>query len=236
VSFEIGKTLGTNEPNFSIEYLSRPVFGHRVIKTFTIKDKISLAYVLGVLKGDGCLANRKRSHYFIDLQVKDKDFAKNFAEALSKVLNENVTFKTLRRSTIRGIFDGYEVCKGHKGFYLWYKRHESNTISIIESLGPRAISLFLRGFFDSEGSPQKCTASIRLYNKDIPLLESIQRLLLKYFQIPSKILSYSHTHPFLVIYGWRSFKHFSEHIGFSIERKQKRLNLLVAQVRRQSYE
>jgi intein-encoded DNA endonuclease-like protein len=50
------------------------------------------------LKGDGCLANRKRSHYFIDLQVKDKDFTKTFAEALSKVLNENVTFKRLRRA------------------------------------------------------------------------------------------------------------------------------------------
>lgn len=235
MSFEIGKNIETGEP-FSINYLSRPAYGHRVVKTFTIEDHLSLAYVLGVLKGDGCVADRILPHYFIDLQTKDEDFAKAFAESLSRVLKEKVEVKPLKRHTTKGFFEGYEVCKGHKGFYLWCKKHLAETVSIVDGLGKPAAAMFIRGFADSEGSPQKCTASIRLYNKDISLLQSIQWLLSKHFQVSSKILSYSHTCPFLVIYSSQNFKHFSEHIGFSIERKQERLTLLVAQVRRHSYD
>lgn len=235
MSFEIGKVLDTEEP-FSINYLSRPAYGHRIVRTFTIENRLSLAYVLGVLKGDGCVSNRRRDHYFIALQVKDEDFAKAFSECLSRVLNEEVKVKPIKRDTTKGFFEGYDICKGHKGFYLWCKKHLAEAVSIVDGLGRPAVAMFIRGFADSEGSPQKCTASIRLYNKDISLLQSIQWLLSKHFQVSSKILSYSHTCPFLVIYGLQNFKHFSEHIGFSIERKQERLTLLVAQVRRHSYD
>jgi len=234
MSFEIGHVLETQEP-FSINYLSRPAYRHRIVKTFTIEDRLSLAYVLGVLKGDGCAADRTLSHYYIDLQTKDEDFAQAFAESLSKVLKEKVEVKPLKRHTTKGPFEGYEVCKGHKGFFLWYKQHNTEITSIIDSLGVNAVAMFLRGIADSEGSPQKCIASLRIYNTDLKLLEDVQQLLEKYFDIKSKILSYpKHTCSFLNIQGNNNLRNFIR-IGFSIRRKQKRLELLVQQKRRFSY-
>ena len=223
--------------DLSFSYLSRPCFGHRIVKTFEIVDPLSLAYVVGVLHGDGCAAIRSENHYSIDLQTKDVDFAESFAEHLSRVLKQTVQVKPLERKTTKGDFKGYEVCKGHKGFYLWYKCHEIDAISIVESLGMEAVAMFLKGFADSEGSPSKCISALRIYNKNTALLETVQRLLYRYFRITSVLLNYpKHTCPFLCIYRVDNFARFSQNIGFSIKRKNDRLEVLASKQKRRGYD
>lgn len=229
MSFEVG--------DLSFSYLSRPCFGHRITKIFEIVDPLSLAYVIGVLHGDGCAAIRADDHYYIDLQTKDADFAESFAEHLSRVLKQTVQVKPLERKTVKGDFKGYEVCKGHKGFYLWYKSHQVDAISIVESLGKEAVAMFLKGFVDSEGSPSKCISALRIYNKNIALLGTIQRLLQRYFGITSVFLNYpKHTCPFLCIYRIDNFARFSRNIGFSIKRKNDRLEVFLSKQKRRGYD
>lgn len=50
-----------------------------------------LAYILGVLYGDGYLHPRIESHiYEVELEVKDYEFAETFSRVMSKLLNKKV--------------------------------------------------------------------------------------------------------------------------------------------------
>jgi intein-encoded DNA endonuclease-like protein len=199
-----------------------------VIRPATIEGNgdLELPYVLGVLKGDASAPNRKcKGHYFVALQTKDQDFAEAFAQAFSQVLYDQVIVKPLERETNRGYFKGFEVTKGCKEFFLWFKGLSNEGVfALIEGTGSGGVAAFLRGFANSEGSPQKCTVSLRLYNCDVGLLKEIQRLLFQYFKITSTIVDhYSHTRPFLNIQRVQNLQLFLTRIGFSIKRKRERL-------------
>ena len=49
-----------------------------------------LAYVLGVLIGDGYIVKEHLHNYDIEILVKDYDFAEAFSKALAKMLNKKI--------------------------------------------------------------------------------------------------------------------------------------------------
>jgi intein-encoded DNA endonuclease-like protein len=135
-----------------------------------------LAYILGVLKGDGCVYNHRRGAD-IKLVTKDYAFAESFAKALTRIgLNPRIYLESNRRSLGRGVY--YRVEASSKAFYIWYK---SLSLKDIESMltSQELIASFIRGFYESEGSYYKPEHYIHIYNTDMELIEMLQRLLQK---------------------------------------------------------
>jgi len=195
-----------------------------------------LSYVIGVRFGDACSnVNPSKGNYALELAVTDLDFAKEF--------NRCVTFAL-------GKPKGYSIFKV-KGRDPRYK-----TLYKIVAYSKRLLELFndgweevvekypccfIRGFADSEGSPicktDRQAPNILIENTDLKLLEYVRGLLSK-LGIESAVFHTNKkgdrkTFVFkkdcyrLVIRRFDSVVKYAEMIGFSIERKQKRLEELI---------
>lgn len=106
-----------------------------------------LAYVLGVIHGDGCLS-KCHHQYAIILHVKDECFARTFANSLEKLkFHSNVyTSKNYRTNTMI-----YRAVVYSKQLYEWFKSlNLPETKKLLKTRGMK--QKFIRGFYDSEGS------------------------------------------------------------------------------------
>lgn len=131
-----------------------------------------LSYVIGVLLGDGCVyeSHKTQIHwktgniaptYTIELKVKDKSFAQEFAKRLDLVLHrpENRRFHIFQSPS------GYwRTVVRNRSFGLWWK---SLTNSELEDYILAFPSDFLRGVYDSEGNLTKNEVRIFSTNPDI---------------------------------------------------------------------
>ena len=193
-----------------------------------------LAYVLGVLHGDGsiCVNNHR---YKIRLKVKDLQFADIFSIAMAKTLNKK--YSTPRWYEPKNI---WRVVYHSKAFYMWFKEQTLETLKPFIEHNKETVVNFLRGLYDSEGNHYKCKkkySQIRLYNNDTELLEYVQHLLRKYFGIVAKgpylngkagtkskmenrIIRKNHNNYQIVIYRKQHTEKFLNEIGFSILEKQ----------------
>ena len=139
-----------------------------------------LAYVIGVMLGDGSLKRHSRD-YDIKLNTIDIEFAETFSNMLAKLLNR----KVLRPKYIgrkRGRNYGWEIAYSSKAFYTWFKRQSLETLKKYIEYDKDTVKYFLRGLYDSEGSNYKCRR-ISLCNSDLDLLQYTQYLLKRYFGI-----------------------------------------------------
>jgi intein-encoded DNA endonuclease-like protein len=124
-----------------------------------------LAYILGVIKGDGSVMLRD---YVIKLTVKDKVFAESFLRSLNNIgLNSHMSIYKHKKKIY------YQVRAFSKNFYLWYKNLK------LEEIIKGFESDFLRGFYESEGS---CCKKIYLIitNTDKLLINLILSILTKF--------------------------------------------------------
>ena len=200
-----------------------------------LTPSFELAYLLGVVLGDGCLSvNKKKYKYVVVLSAKDRDFVESFQKALSKIVGRipKIYFDRKRGSWFCSIHN--KILFNY--LYRSFKEHSE----LIEKY-PEA---FLKGIFDSEGSVNKRKSSKNSYrwtlaidNTDIELLNLCKDLLDKHFGIFSCIGLQSKKGS-IVKFGDRETKRnkdvfrltigrkedvkkFAEHIGCSIERKRK---------------
>lgn len=132
----------------------------------------SLAYILGVLYGDG-YAFVHSHNYHIGLRVKDKEFALAFCTAMNEInLYPSVRFQ-------EGKY--YRTDVSSKRFFEWFKKL---TFGEVEQLITSHEIEFIRGFYDSEGclSPRSKCKTFRIYlaNTNLELLYLIQKLLSKF--------------------------------------------------------
>jgi intein-encoded DNA endonuclease-like protein len=173
--------------------------------------------VIGVVLGDGYATSVKNKDYVIALSAKDKEFVEDFGRHLGNVL---------RRKPIKPIFkknEGKYVAKAKsKTLYeLLKKPVDLKRIRKYVEHCPKCVAAFLRGFFDSEGCVHKA-GYIYLFNTNYEVLVYIQKLLWKYFGIES-------TGPwpgqkcYYIYIRAESLPKFYRYIGFTIPRKQKRL-------------
>jgi len=143
-----------------------------------------LAYVLGVLYGDGNL-ERHGYNYDIKLNTIDLEFAEVFSNKLAKLLNKKI-LKPKWIGRVRGRNYGWKVSYSSKAFYTWFKRQNLESLKQYIEYSKETVANFLRGLYDSDGGHYKYMgrySRIQLYNNNTDLLHYIQYLLEKYFGI-----------------------------------------------------
>lgn len=213
-----------------------------------VEPSANLSYIIGVIKGDGCLTVVKRTNAKrIILYAKDCDFVETFNKAICEILKREKLYPIWQRRD-NDIFR-VTACSAMLFDYL------NQTIDNFEDVIQAYPADFIRGMADSEASPYSYGRRFRInfYNTNTKLLETIQKLLTQEFDIKSKI--YLNT-PIGHISNLKSgkkivtrktvyaltidFKNdvikFWKHIGFSIQRKQTKLNEMTQEIEKQEIE
>lgn len=156
---------------------------HRIYKPPTArwrpKPSSELAYVIGVLMGDGTLC-RHQHKYDIELKAMDKCFTQIFSKALSKTLG-----KPYREPEWTGWRRGWKVYYSSKAFYTWYKKQNLKTLKPYIEHNKETVKNFLQGLYDSDGSNYRCVR-VELFNSNLELLIYVKHLLKKYFNITAR--------------------------------------------------
>jgi len=191
-----------------------------------------LAYVIGVIAGDGNL-NVHGYNYEMLLSVTDHDFAKEFSRCLAKILGRPNPYR-VRWSEQRKRW----IVQGSSIILHGFLRRGWQTLKMYVEHCYRCIAFFLRALFDSEGTISRNRLSI--YNTDRHLLLYIRELLSKYgikTQYPyvgkpaGSILKdprtgklYERRKPcYTLALRTTDTPQFAKHIGFSIPRKNRLL-------------
>lgn len=202
-----------------------------------------LAYVIGVIYGDGDLPTRgklyDRTGRYVRLRVNDKEFIEEFIRCIDKVLGKTKVKKIGReRKQYRVIYHSYYL-------HEFLKKPLNDLKPFIEA-NPRG---FIKGVVDSEGSVTVSPIRwenyrwLQLYidisNTNRELLNYTMELLDKFFGIESRIrLSYAAGTTFnflgrrcvrkkdaydLIIGKLEHVRKFYSQIGFTITSKQSKL-------------
>jgi len=200
---------------------------------WTPEPSKELAYVLGVLYGDGYIVREHGYHYDVELLVKDYGFAEVFSRNIAKVLNKRFR-KPKRWGRSHNL---WRVYYRSKAFYQWFREQNLNTLKQYIEYDRGAVKHFLRGLYDSEGYNYRCR-KIFLYNNDLKLLNYIQQLLKKYFGIRAigpylvvkagsiiirrdgERIKANHNNYYIAISRKRDVQVFLSQVGFSIREKQ----------------
>ena len=191
-----------------------------------------LAYVIGVVLGDGNL-NIHGYNAELILAVTDYDFAKEFSASLATILVQPKPYKVrwLPRKN-RWVVQGSSIL-----LYNFLSRDWRNLKKWIEHCS-RCRAAFLRAFYDAEGSVSG--RKLSLHNTKKALLLYIQDLLNQHRVETSGLylhrskgtalldpksgkVYFRRKDGFSFIVRTKSLPQFAKVIGFSIERKQKRL-------------
>lgn len=228
---EIAKKLNVAYPGTVYSWIKyRKIPRGRFLSSSFNKLSPELGYIRGVLIGDGYVSiKRSGTKGYVGLEVKDKDFAQTFCDRLEKwsgmkarfSFNKNKGLYTVKLFSLRAA----EFLK------------DFNILDLINANEEVKVN-FLRGIFDSEGNvsgsnlnmPRRSTRFVALYNTDEELIRLVKVLLeslgIKVQHIDKRIKSGFTEHTVelrLRIGGKRNLEMFKNKIGFSIERKNKKL-------------
>jgi intein-encoded DNA endonuclease-like protein len=182
----IDQKLSTNKIakmlNTDIEYVRRKLIFYGIerrdnIETVTVKVDLKLcknmAYILGVMKGDGGLVNNN-----VSLCVTDKGFAENFLNALKEIgFNANMSNRVKKEEPQHK--EKWHVWGSSKNFAIWYKNLTIEHIENIISKNAEYVKEFIRGFYESEGHHSK-KEHIDISNSNLNLLLLVQKLLINF--------------------------------------------------------
>jgi hypothetical protein len=190
-----------------------------------------LAYILGVLKGDGFTDDNS-----VGMNVKDKDFALEFKHALEEEFGK--------------------PGKLHRYDGLWRALlHSRKAVRSLRGMDYRAVGTgstecvraFLKGMFDSEGSVNLHLAKgvrirrVELYNTDIELMAFCERLLTRLGIkcrkmdlkrraariLRGRVLPPGKCYRLSLREKRANFARFEQFVGFSIKRKADTLRSLI---------
>jgi len=192
-----------------------------------------LAYVIGVILGDGHLGGddptKKNILHLIRLTCRDKEFAEAFKDTLEKLGFQGWTYFKKERWRIS------LKCKVLWQFLKQFKEDVNKVLDWIESEEEKRS--FIRGIYDSEGSLNKKRYQISINNTNKRLLEIVQ-IFLEELGIKSKLslhhraghVRYSKRYKRFItnrkdlwliqIYKQVNVRRFLELIGSSIPRKR----------------
>jgi intein-encoded DNA endonuclease-like protein len=142
-----------------------------------LKPSEELAYVIGVVLGDGYPKMKRRvitcyNYVMIGLKARDREFVEGFGRCLAKVLGRRQIRPRYVKSSGR-----YVVEAESKTLYeLLRKPVDLDRLRRYIEHCERCVAAFIRGFADSEGCVEK-SGYIRIYNTDLRLLTYIKALL-----------------------------------------------------------
>jgi intein-encoded DNA endonuclease-like protein len=209
-----------------------PYNGRRIPSLELLKPSEDLAYIIGARLGDG-YTYEDGDYYVIRLRAKDKEFVEDFGRRLANVL---------RREPIRPRKDAGKYIAEAKSktlYKLLRKPVDLKRIKKYVEHCPKCTAAFLRGLFDSEGYVSK-NGYIYFYNTNYEVFVYAQRLLRRSgiestgpwpavqkgttMHDPRTGKQYKTKKDCYYIYiRAESLPKFYRHIGFTIPRKQKRL-------------
>ena len=172
-----GVRLSKSHISYWIRGAHSPYNGRRIPSLELLKPSEELAYVIGVVCGDGYVKMKRRvrkgyNDVWIDLEAKDKEFVEEFARCLAKVLGRRPIRPRYVKSSGR-----YVVEAESKTLYeLLKKPVDLERLKKYIEHCERCMAALLRGFADSEGSVNK-RGYIFILNTDLRLLTYIMDLL-----------------------------------------------------------
>ncbi|MCF8885693.1 MAG: hypothetical protein L4877_07915 [Aigarchaeota archaeon] len=227
-------SLSLSTISYWCKNICSPRNGCRAPSIDFLEPSPELSQAIGVVAGDGFATKKKDNEYVIGAKVKDGDLIEEFSKCLGKVLRRD---PPKPRQEKDGIFT---VEVESKALYeLLRKPLDINRIAPYVEHCKECMRRFARAFFDSEGSVSK-GGQIRCYNTDVQLLQYVRKIL--------NLLGIRTTGPKIhvkkgtTIYDRRKGKtytakknvyyiyvrksdvlRFYQLIGFTIQRKQKRL-------------
>ena len=200
-----------------------------------LRPSEKLAYVVGVNVGDGYT---NYSDVRIGLKVKDREFATEFGRCLAKVLGRGPIKPRYIYINDVGLY-AVEV-RSQTLYELLKKPVDFNKLKKYIEHCKRCMAAFLRGFADSEGSVNK-RGYVIIYNTDYELLTYVKDLLKRlgiestgpwrqqkrqgkpfYDRKTMKRYIYKKDEYYIYI-GAGGNINFYKKIGFTIRRKQRRL-------------
>ena len=191
---------------------------HRLTVPKKIYSKITKekSYILGVLAGDGHI-NEK----FIRFEIrKDKEFIEEFSRCLNEVYGIKYKFKYYEPRNSYVLYVASQIiCKDLLKFGDFNTYNWRVPKSILCSKNEEILGSYIRGIYDSEGSVGKYIIQITSVCKEG--IEKIQNLLLR-LGISSRLKQYG-KYWYLNITGKENRKLFSKKVGFTIVRKQQKL-------------
>ena len=245
-SSEVGYSVSAREAGVLLYQVSRYHFGsfnkakqaaglsifppkHHQVKRDCKKLSLDLAYILGVLYGDGhyrLVKTPERTSGSMQLKVKDLDFAKEFYDRLKRW--SGVTAKFWKNDD-----------EFHVALYSVDAVRIVQAIKLTQILSStKSIQAnFIKGLYDSEGGVTGTNLKRRRFacrwihfsNNNKEIIDTV-RGILDNFDIKYKLKSRIHSgfgstklQYELLIFGLFNFEKFYEKIGFSIKRKQKKL-------------
>jgi len=212
--------------------VSSPYNGRRIPSLELLKPSEDLSYVIGVRFGDGYVYEGGYS-FVIGLKANDKEFVEEYGRCLGNVL---------RRKPIRPWKNAktYVVEAKSKTLYDLLRRPvDLKRIKKYVEHCKKCIVAFLRGLFDSEAYVDE-RGHIYLYNTNYEVLVYAQRLLKRFGIEPTGpwlhkrkgTTKYDHKRGkryktnkdcYYLYIRTEGLLKFHRHIGFSVRRKQKRL-------------
>jgi len=149
------------------------------VKKPNLKMSLDIAYILGVLLGDGYV-----SAYHVRLNTSEKVFAESFAMALRNIrLNPSIKLY-LRHEKREGWKETnyFCTCGCSKMFCDWLRTLSLSEIEKKVSSKKEYIIAFIRGFYESEGCIGYATKNeqkylrLLIFNTNKKLLEMVRRL------------------------------------------------------------
>jgi intein-encoded DNA endonuclease-like protein len=167
-----GVRISESHISYWIRGVHSPYNGRRIPSMELLRPSEELAYVIGVVLGDGYVKkkSRVRKGYDVIIRLEAKD--KEFARCLAKVLGRRPIKPRYRDNIGRYVVEAesktpYELLRKPLGLDRIKKYIEHCE---------RCVAAFLRGFADSEGSIDK-RGHIHVYNTNIELLIYVKELL-----------------------------------------------------------
>lgn len=234
----IARVLGISEDTVS-GWLYRGYSTLNRFNNFEIKSSYELGYIIGTVWGDGNLYfDKTKGRYggnMVRLGANDLDFINEFNRCLCTLLNKKKPYTVIKMTS--GILRVECSCKS---LYDFLNQNLVNQKTIIEGTTESMVG-FLKAFFDGEGGcyyknkTAKTSPKVRCYNTDLELLEYVNYLLSQFFGIYSSIrMMYDQgqygnrkAHYGLEISRYNDIVKYHTLIGFSIKRKQERLEEIV---------
>jgi intein-encoded DNA endonuclease-like protein len=197
--------------------VSSPYNGRRIPSLELLKPSEDLANVIGVCLGDGYTCEKSYG-CIIGLQAKDKEFVEDFGRRLGNVLGREpiIPWKDARiyiaEATSKTLYE------------LLRKPVDLKRIKKYVEHCEKCMAAFLRGLFDSEGCVSE-RGYVYLYNTNYEVLVYAKKLLRRFgIESTGPWPQYKANEDCYYLYiRAKDLPKFYRHIGFTVRRKQKRL-------------
>lgn len=192
----------------------------------------NVAYLLGVLHGDGCLTKRS---FEVCVNLKDYDYVKYLVKVLKKFDHDPKVFKD---HNCYRVFMNSIIFRDYLNSYGPNRCENWKVPQRILNNGHKIKSAYLRGLFDTDGTAtmnlKQRTKRLALYSKNKNALYKIKKILKIDFTIDSYITKSKKIYN-NALYEWyvlsitnqSSIKKFNKKINFNHPRKRKKLKEII---------